>query len=47
MLESEYAHPSEDFVKHFARPVYSKRLRANVIEEFTEIVKQAFRVVSK
>lgn len=43
MLESEYSQPSEDFVKHFARPVYSGRLRANVIEEFTEIVKQAFR----
>ncbi len=43
LLESEYAQPSEDFVKHFARPVYSGSLRANVVEEFTEIVQQAFR----
>ena len=43
LLEIEYAQPSEDFVKHFARPVYSGSLRANVVEEFTEIVKQAFR----
>ena len=43
ILESEFNQPSEDFVKHFTRPVYSGQLRANVIEEFTEIVKQAFR----
>ncbi len=43
ILESEYNQPSEDFVRHFARPVYSGRLRESVIEEFTEIVKQAFR----
>ena len=43
LLEIEYTQPSEDFVKHFARPVYSGSLRANVVEEFTEIVKQAFR----
>ena len=43
LLESEYNHPSEDFVRHFARPVYSGHLRANVIAEFTEITKQAFR----
>ncbi len=43
ILESEFNQPSENFVKHFTRPVYSGQLRANVIEEFTEIVKQAFR----
>ena len=43
LLESEYNQPSYDFVRHFAKPVYSGHLRANVIEEFTEIVKQAFR----
>lgn len=43
LLESEYNQPSDDFVRHFARPVYSGSLRANVIAEFTEIVKQAFR----
>ena len=43
LLESEYVQPSEDFIRHFARPVYSGLLRANVIAEFTEITKQAFR----
>ena len=43
LLESEYNQPSYDFVRHFTRPVYSGRLRESVIEEFTEIVKQAFR----
>ena len=43
ILESEYNQPSEDFVRHFTRPVYSGSLRANVVAEFTEIVKQAFR----
>ncbi len=43
LLDAEFNHPSEDFVRHFTRPVYSGLLRANVIAEFTEIVKQAFR----
>ena len=43
LLDAEYNQPSEDFVRHFAKPVYSGLLRANVIEEFTEIVQQAFR----
>ena len=43
ILESEFIQPSEEFVRHFAKPVYSGLLRANVIDEFTEIVKQAFR----
>lgn len=43
LLESEYNEPSQEFVRHFAKPVYSGLLRANVIEEFSEIVKQAFR----
>ncbi len=42
LLESEYNNPSEDFVRHFTRPVYSGRLRESVVSEFTEIVKQAF-----
>lgn len=43
LLESEYNQPSEEFVRHFAKPVYSGRLMESVIKEFTEIVKQAFR----
>ncbi|MCY4539247.1 MAG: type I restriction endonuclease [Chloroflexi bacterium] len=43
LFESEYHQPSEDFVRHFAGRVYSGRLMANVIAEFTEITKQALR----
>jgi hypothetical protein len=43
LLEGEYNQPSEDFVRHFASRVYSGRLMANVIAEFTEITKQALR----
>ena len=43
LLESEYDEPSQDFVRHFAKPVYSGHLRASVIAEFSEIVRQAFR----
>ena len=43
LFESEYHQPSEDFVRHFASRVYSGRLMANVIAEFTEITKQALR----
>ena len=43
LLESEYNEPSKDFVRHFAKPVYSGLLLKSVIEEFTDIVQQAFR----
>lgn len=43
LLESEYNEPSKDFVRHFAKPVYSGMLLKSVIEEFTGIVQQAFR----
>ncbi len=43
LIEAEYAEPSEDFVKFFARQVYSGSLRQSVVEEFTEITKNAFR----
>ena len=43
LLDAEFNQPSNDFVRHFTKPVYSGHLRTNVIEEFTEIVKQAFR----
>ena len=43
LLEAEYNQPTVDFVRHFTKPVYSGRLRESVIDEFTEIVKQAFR----
>ncbi len=43
LLESEYNQPTQEFVRHFTKPVYSGRLMESVIEEFTEIVRQAFR----
>lgn len=43
LIEAEYNDPSEDFVKYFARQVYSGSLRQTVVEEFTEITKNAFR----
>ncbi|MEM9951716.1 MAG: type I restriction endonuclease [Chloroflexota bacterium] len=43
LIDAEYNEPSEDFVKHFARQVYSGSLRQSVVEEFTEITKNAFR----
>ena len=43
LLDHEYNEPSNDFVRHFTKQVFSGQLRANVIEEFTMIVQQAFR----
>lgn len=43
LFESEFNQPSEEFVRLFASRVYSGRLMANVIAEFTEIAKQALR----
>ncbi len=43
LIEAEYNEPTEDFVKHFARQVYSGSLRQTVVEEFTEITQNAFR----
>lgn len=42
LLESEYTNPTEDFVRHFTKQVYSGRLMGSVISEFTEIVKLSF-----
>lgn len=43
LIESEYASPSDDFIRHFTRQVYSGQIRQSVIEEFSDIVKEAFR----
>lgn len=42
LLEGEYTQPTEAFVRHFAKQVYSGRLMGSVISEFTEIVKLSF-----
>jgi hypothetical protein len=41
ILEKELNEPSEDFVKFFARQIYSGRLTASMMDQFKEIVKKA------
>ncbi|MBO7263277.1 MAG: type I restriction enzyme HsdR N-terminal domain-containing protein [Alistipes sp.] len=41
-IAKEVAEPSDDFVKYFAKPVYSGRLNGEVLEQFKTIVKSAF-----
>jgi hypothetical protein len=43
LIAAEFVNPTETFVRHFAGQVYSRRFTQSVIEEFTEITKQAFR----
>ena len=42
IIIAESKDPSEEFVKHFARQVYSGRLSKDVIEQFADMVKRAF-----
>lgn len=42
VLDNEIQNPSTDLVKLLAGQVYSGRLTANVVEEFSEMVKKAF-----
>lgn len=41
-IAKEVAEPSDDFVKYFARPVYSGRFNEAIMEQFRAIVKAAF-----
>ncbi|MAN85887.1 MAG: restriction endonuclease [Algoriphagus sp.] len=41
-IESEIANPSPDFVRLLASPNYSGRITAQVLEQFTELVKRPF-----
>lgn len=41
ILEKELANPSETFVRFFASQIFDGRLTKSVIEQFTEIVKEA------
>jgi len=43
LIAAEFNAPSEEFVRFFASKVYSRRLMQSVIDDFTEITKQAFR----
>jgi len=42
LIDKELKSPSTDFVKLFAKQTYSGPLRANVLEEFTDLVQKAF-----
>ena len=42
LLEKELNQPSDDFVKHFAKQVYSGSLFQSVIQEFRPLVKRAW-----
>lgn len=43
LLTSEFANPSPDFVKHFARQVYPSVITAKVLEQFTALTKKSFQ----
>ena len=42
LLEKELNHPSDDFVKHFAKQVHSGAIWQTVIQEFRPLVKRAW-----
>ena len=43
LLDKEYAQPSEEFVKFFARQLYTGALSKSVIQAFAPVVRQAWR----
>jgi hypothetical protein len=43
LLAGEFNAPTEAFVRHFAKQVYSRMMTQTVIAEFTDITKRAFR----
>jgi predicted type IV restriction endonuclease len=45
IIVSQLAQPTDDFVRFFASQVYSGHLRQNVLEQFTEITKRAWKEV--
>jgi hypothetical protein len=45
IIVSELSQPSENFVRYFASQVYSGMLRQNVVAQFSETVKRAWREV--
>lgn len=45
IIVNQLAQPSEDFVRYFANQVYNGRLTHQVLEQFTEITKRAWRDV--
>ncbi|WP_233862638.1 type I restriction endonuclease [Tenacibaculum piscium] len=48
LIDEELKSPSQEFVRLFANKSYNKRLTANVMDEFKEIVSKAFtQIISK
>jgi len=43
LLNAEFANPSPDFVKHFARQVYPSVVTAKVLEQFTNFTKKSIQ----
>ena len=43
LLNKEYAQPSEEFIRFFARQLYTGTLSKSVINEFAPVVRQAWR----
>ncbi len=43
LLNSEFANPSPDFVKHFAKQVYPSIVTAKVLEQFTALTKKSIQ----
>ncbi|MES2380922.1 MAG: type I restriction endonuclease [Bacteroidota bacterium] len=43
LLNSEFANPSPEFVKHFARQVYPSVITAKVLEQFTALTKKSIQ----
>jgi len=43
LINSEFANPSPDFVKHFARQVYPSVITAKVLDQFTALTKKSLQ----
>lgn len=43
LIQKEFTDPSPDFVRHFARQVYSSVVTAKVLEQFTELLKKSIQ----
>lgn len=43
LIKKELNNPSNEFIVHFAKPVYSKKITPKVREQFRDVVKRAFK----
>lgn len=43
LLTAEFANPSPDFVKHFARQVYPGKVTEKILEQFTNLIKKSIQ----